>query len=772
MSVNTQVTTPRPPARPVDTISEAASSSFAASWLNHWFTSYIVCEEDWEGLPENTRIKIKASQDLPDLVRSLQDVNLITPYQASRMRMHQEYGLLLGSYRVQDIIGSGGMGVVYLGEHICLRHHVAIKTLHTSLSRSPSWQDLSRFFTEARAIAQIQHPHVVRSLDVGTLNPTDATETPVHYFVMEYVDGQNLEAYVNHRGPLAMQDACEFAHQIASALAETHRFGIIHRDIKPSNILITNQGQTKLVDFGLMRNFRNRLTEPGTILGTIDYMSPEQSRDASLVDFRTDLYSLGGTLYWMLTGRLPFKQRKTAVEELTARQTQLPPAVRELRPDLPVELDFMIQRMMAIKREDRFQSAREVMQSLLRYLRQESYELQVMPSLADISLPPVDMPVDTKAPRGAGAPHTPRPHKVLIVDDDVAMHQFITLSLQPAGIRCEAVTSGPKALEAIQKKPFDLVLLDVDLQPKGMTGLDVCRRLRNSGAPPRLKIIMISGQSSDVLAKSLGEGADDFLNKPFTPVQLQARVKASLRLKYAQDKSDLLNRHLMAVNAEMERNLQQRQSDLLHIRLALVKILQRTMIQSSIVTEDQLRRLSRYARLLGELAINVPAYKGKIDPAFIEQLEACITLSEIGCIGLPHEIFFKPGNFTENERLIMQTHTVLGAEMLREVAEEHRSAAGFLLMASEIARSHHEQYQGKGYPDGITGEQIPLAARITALVSTYDALRSRRVHKPALGHEATMQVLHAEAAHFDPNLFNLFVREAKSFERVFHEGNP
>jgi response regulator RpfG family c-di-GMP phosphodiesterase len=763
----TSTTTPFLQSPRVEAAADAAS--FAYPWLQRWFSASVITEEDWEGLSPNARRHILACKDYHTLVQVLLETHMLTPYQGERLLHGQEFGLILGNYRVLEILGSGGMGVVYRGEHACLRHPVAIKTLHPSLSRSPSRQELSRFYTEARAIAQLTHPHIVRALDVGMMTPGDPQQTPIHYFVMEFVEGQNLEDFVNQRGPLAMGDACEFAHQVASALAEAHKFGIVHRDIKPSNILITQKGQTKLLDFGLMRNFRNRLTEPGTVLGTIDYMSPEQARDASVVDLRSDIYSLGATLYWMVTGRLPFKQLANVAQELAARQMQVAPSIRLLRPDLPPDLDKVLQRMMALRPEDRYQSAPEVMKALLKFLRQESYEQQVLPSLADFALPPVGMPQAGSQPQAAaGLKEVPRPHRVLIVDDNEAIHSVIALALQPAGIHCDSALNGPKALSAFQTKTFDLVLLDVNL-PGGMSGLEVCRRLRTCTPTPRLKIIMISGQNSDELSQSLAAGADDYLNKPFTPVQLLARVKAALRFKYAQDKTDLLNRHLMAINTEMEQTLHQRQNDLLHIRQALVKSLQKVLVQSGVMSREQQRRLQRYARLLAEHAASQSPYKEVIDNSFIEQLETCIPLCDIGVIGLPDEILFKPGKYTDNERLIMQTHTVVGAEMLKEVAEEHRSAAGFLLMAAEIARSHHERWDGGGYPDGLVGEKIPLTARITAILTSYDALRSRRIYKPSLGHEAALHLMNAEQGQFDPNLLAIFRREAKTFEKIFQE---
>src|SRR5262245_54504497 len=190
---------------------------------------------------------------------------------------------------------------------------------------------------------------------------------------MEYVPGENLEEYVRSRGPLPVAQACNLIHQIACALAETHKLSLVHRDIKPSNILVTPEEQAKLLDFGLARHVPTRLTVPGTVLGTLDYMAPEQAKDASQADIRADLYSLGGTLYWCLVSHVPFPDNGSEIEVLVRRLNQQPPSVRALLPELPIELDCVVRRMMALRPEDRYATPQEVMQALLPFLKPESW---------------------------------------------------------------------------------------------------------------------------------------------------------------------------------------------------------------------------------------------------------------------------------------------------------------------------------------------------------------------------------------------------------------
>src|SRR5262249_22305273 len=169
----------------------------------------------------------------------------------------------------------------------------------------------------------------------------------LYYLVMELVPGVNLEKYVETEAPLAPARACALIYQVAAALTESHKHYLIHRDIKPSNIMVTPDGQAKLLDFGLARNFRNHLTEPGTVLGTLEYMAPEQAADARAVDIRTDLYSLGGTLFWCLTRRPPYLPQGNLPEEFNKRLTEPVPSVRMFRPEVCEELAAVVARMFA-----------------------------------------------------------------------------------------------------------------------------------------------------------------------------------------------------------------------------------------------------------------------------------------------------------------------------------------------------------------------------------------------------------------------------------------
>jgi len=734
------------------------SPNSAQQLLQRLLAESIVLSEDWENLPAETRGSLSECDTTSELLQGLASCGVITDYQAGRIEAGTLFGLKFDHYRVLDRIGAGGMGVVFRAEHSVMRRQVAIKVLPASFGDDA--MPLRRFLNEMRAVAQLNHPNIVGALDAGRLVDPEGNTPTLHYFVMEYVPGEDLEEFVQQSGALSPEMSCDLVHQIAAALEEAHKHRLIHRDIKPSNIRITAEGQAKLLDFGLARCGSTRHTQPGTVLGTLEFMAPEQARDAAAVDIRADIYGLGGTLYWCLTGKLPFKHFDNIAEEIVHRVTQEAPSARALRPEISEELDAVVAKMMALKPEDRYQTPHEVLTALVPFLANSYRESMLSP-----------------LPRGGD--HTSRPlelntpnsknHDILIVDDEGLVRDFCRFALTSPDAKCDAAADGLQALEAVRKKQYDLVVLDVDMP--NMKGPEVCRQLRQHPPYPHLKVLMMSGRATgDELAEVMMAGADDFLVKPLSVMQLRARVTSLLRLKQAQDRSDLLNRHLLAANQQLETNLNARDSDLVHARNALVLALGELVNYRDAETGAHLIRLQEFCRALGEEAARMPAFAGAIDANYLDMLECCVPLHDIGKVALPDHILMKPGKLTNDERIIMQTHTTIGAETLKKVAEKHGFAHTFLQMSIEIARHHHERFDGAGYPDRLAGEAIPLSARITAIADVYDALRSRRVYKPALSHDTVMRMmLHEFTGHFDPMLLKVFERCSGRFEQIYRE---
>jgi response regulator RpfG family c-di-GMP phosphodiesterase len=733
------------------------NGSLAQALFNELRTTSIVLSEDWEALPAAKRDQLAAATDTKQLLAALVEHGLLTEYQAERITTGATFGLVLGNYRVLDRQGDGAVGVVYRAEHVRMRRTVAIKVLSRSLSEDGL--SLGRFLGEMRAVARLQHPNIVSAIDAGELIDDDPDRPVLHYFVMEYVAGDDLEQWVEKHGPMTPVQACGLVYQAASALAEAHKHQLVHRDIKPSNMRLTPEGQVKLLDFGLARHFHSRKTEHGLLLGTIDFIAPEQARDASSVDIRADIYGLGGVLFWCLTGTRPFQCSGNVAQSLVARMMQPPPSARHRRSELSPELDALVARMMAVNPEDRFPEPRAVMRALQSFLQAESLETIKSATAPDLNEPGNSEPIE----------ELERVQRVLLVDDEPHLRRICRYALQSEVLECAEAANGVLALEALQMRPYDLVLLDVDMPE--MKGTEVLERLRKAPPCPHLKIIMVSGRAAgDEMAEMLLAGADDFLPKPFTTVQLKARVQSALRLKAAQDRSDALNRQLARTNSEQGHTLSARETDLVRTRNALMIALSKLVAYRRGENDHHLVRLPRFCRCLAEDAASMPEFANQIDPLFIQDMERCAPLHDIGTVALPDHILVKPSKLDPAERLVMQSHTTIGAEILEQVGQRHSSALSFLKMAVEIVRHHHERYDGTGYPARLAGDAIPLAARFVAIGDTYDSLRSGRAYRVALNHACTVQAMVEESpGQFDPNLLVAFGRCAPQFDRIYQE---
>ncbi|HVA49942.1 MAG TPA: SUMF1/EgtB/PvdO family nonheme iron enzyme [Pirellulales bacterium] len=268
----------------------------------------------------------------------------------------------LRDYHLLEKLGEGGMGTVYKARHQRLKRTVALKLLPQDRTRDK--RAVARFEREMEAVGKLEHPNIVRALDAGEHDGT-------HYLVMEYVDGLDLSHVVKGHGPLAVADACELVRQTAAGLQSAHEHALVHRDVKPSNLMLTAAGQVKVLDLGLALLLAEQpggdeLTGTSQMMGTADYCAPEQVGDSHTVDIRADIYSLGCTLYKLLTGHAPFsgQQFDTAMKKLMAHISQPVRPVRELRPDVPQGLAAVLDRMLAKQPAARYSTPAEVLMAI------------------------------------------------------------------------------------------------------------------------------------------------------------------------------------------------------------------------------------------------------------------------------------------------------------------------------------------------------------------------------------------------------------------------
>ncbi|GIW79158.1 MAG: hypothetical protein KatS3mg105_0965 [Gemmatales bacterium] len=304
-----------------------------------------VSRGDWEGQP------------VSELADALVREGLLTRFQAEQMLRGKCRGFVLGNYNILERLGTGGKGNVFLAEHIELGRRVAVKILSLASANDP--RTVKRFYREARAAAALNHPNIVRCHDIGH-------EGARHFLVMDFVDGVNLADLVRRRGPLNILRACHYIAQAAHGLHYAHQSGLVHRDVKPGNLIVDREGRVRILDLGfaLCTNAEDEEVLTRGPLGTVDYLAPEQAADSHHVDARADIYGLGATFYYLLSGRPPFHEAKTIAQKLTMLHTRMPPPLCDLRDDVPRILAGIIEKMMAKDPAKRQQTVAEVVDDL------------------------------------------------------------------------------------------------------------------------------------------------------------------------------------------------------------------------------------------------------------------------------------------------------------------------------------------------------------------------------------------------------------------------
>lgn len=313
------------------------------------------------------KIREKCGGELPKdpkkVARAFKKQGLITDWHIEKLMGGKYKGFFLGKYKLLGHIGTGGMSSVYLAEHMRMHDRRAIKVLPKARVKDSTY--LARFQLEAKAIASLNHPNIVLAYDIDN-------DGDVHYIVMEYIDGLDLQALVKRDGPLDPSTAADWVAQAARGLEHAHTNGVIHRDVKPANLLIDQDGVIRLLDMGLALvtvGDEESLTVANNenVLGTADYLAPEQALNSHMVDHRADIYGLGCTLYFLLTGRPPFSDG-TLAQRIAKHQTEMPESIRQQRPNVPGELEGICIKMMQKDPQYRYHTAGDTAEILERFV--------------------------------------------------------------------------------------------------------------------------------------------------------------------------------------------------------------------------------------------------------------------------------------------------------------------------------------------------------------------------------------------------------------------
>jgi cyclic di-GMP phosphodiesterase len=696
------------------------------------------------------------------LGEALAQAGHLTQYQLTCALNGTAQGLILGPYRVLDRLGEGGMGVVLLGEHSLLRRRVAIKVL--TVDDDFPRQVLDRFYAEMRLLADLRHPHIVLAYDAGQVPPAGPKHPSRHYLVMELVAGGDLEKYVCRHGPVPMARACEWVRQAASGLQEAHDRHLIHRDLKPSNLLLTADDQVKLVDFGLARGVHSNRTDPRALLGSLEFMAPEQSIDPTAVGPAADIYGLGATMFWLLTGQTPFPYEENVAKALAALQHDRPRRLRQFLPDAPAVLDDMIDRMLARDPTKRPATPLVVMPVLARFTTPTAAYWEIDPATD------VGQVADDAPPLAATDAPAPRPRdpvwKVLIAGGHPDLRRQIRETLEVVGCRCGEARTGTEALTALAAEPYGAVVLDAGLLKPAAAA--VCQALRTSPPRPHVKVVLHGPNGPAAFAEGMLLGADDFLPHPLDLSNLAAKVQHALRLKDAQDRADRFGGHLLHINRQLQKSLRARAVDLRHAQEAVLFAMAKLAESRDGETAGHLRRLQQYAATLAGHLRSDPTWERLLDEAFLRQLDKCVPLHDIGKLAMPDVILLKPGRLGPEERKVIESHTVIGCAIIDAVGREYGEAMTYFGMARTVVRHHHERWDGAGYPDRLAGDAIPPAARLTALADVYDALRRKRPHKPAFSHARAVDCILKEMdGAFDPAVLRAFEACQDRFQRIF-----
>ena len=357
-------------------------------------------------------------------------------------------------------------------------------------------------------------------------------------------------------------------------------------------------------------------------------------------------------------------------------------------------------------------------------------------------------------------PPTLHERPLVLVVDDVADNLSLMVGLLQPNHRVKVANQGARALALASQAPQpDLILLDI-MMP-GMDGYDVCRRLKADPQTADIPVIFLTAKGEvDDETLGLSLGAVDYITKPISPPIVEARVRTHLRLKAA---ADFLRDRSAFLSDEVARRTRENEALQDVVVLAMASLGETRDNE----TGNHLRRTQHYVKLLAEALQDHPRFADALTPEVIRLMFKSAPMHDIGKVGIPDAILLKPGKLTAEEFEVMKTHAALGHEAIRRAELSLGEPLPFLRIAKEIALSHHEKWDGSGYPQGLRGDEIPVAARLMALADVYDALISARVYKPGMPHaQARELIVQGRGRHFDPDVVDAFVALDAGFQDV------
>ncbi len=352
-------------------------------------------------------------------------------------------------------------------------------------------------------------------------------------------------------------------------------------------------------------------------------------------------------------------------------------------------------------------------------------------------------------------------YTVLVVDDNDDNIFLLESIITSHGYNVISASGGQEALDLIKSKRAELDIIILDVMMPVIDGLEVTRSIKSNSRTRHIPVILLTAKQKDRkdVAKGLDLGADDYLSKPVDSMELLARIRSSLQTKKLQDK-------LTQMNDQLEQLVEERTIEIMLTRNAAIFGFAKLAEYRDPETGSHLERIRNYTKILADELKNFPQFQEEVDDEFVTTIFQSSPLHDIGKVGIPDEILLKPGGLTREEFKIMKSHVTIGGDSLASTGKLFGDDS-FLSMGRDIAYHHHEKWNGKGYPNGLKGEQIPLPARIMALADVFDALVSKRVYKEAMSLENARDIILAgEGEHFDPDIVKAFRNIEDSFAGI------